>query len=177
MQSGPARTDWRCQSKSISEKRPPRQSTTRPRKLQISASACMARLSTRIQVNVQGCRPLSAVTWRLHPVRSRSVAAAHAGHEAVESIPVVQKLIPHAQERQLLEAATRCARTNCALVHAVECILVISACTTHVMPTNPFTTPLSRVQIILATYLLHRKQVFYRLDSRRKGSGSGFRCT
>lgn len=57
-----------------------------------------------------------------------SVPAAHACHEAVECIPVVQKLVTHAQECQLLKAATRRTGTDGTLIHAVKRILVIPAC-------------------------------------------------
>lgn len=60
-----------------------------------------------------------------------SVTAAHACHEAVECIPVIQKLVAHAKKRELLKAAACCTSPDSALVHAVKRILVIPAKKTH----------------------------------------------
>ena len=87
---------------------------------------------------VQSCAPLTAE--RRHPqeaagtLLAASVAAAHSGHEAVERIPVVQKLVAHTQERELLKAAARSARANRTLVHSIERVLVIPAHHTEFRP-------------------------------------------
>lgn len=97
------------------------------RKLHISTVyACMhsARLLLWLLVSVQSCTLRTAVKASQG---CHSVPAAHAIHEPVEELPVVKKLVAHAQKCQLMQASIRCTSPDSALVHAIKGVLVIPA--------------------------------------------------